>query len=39
MKNEEGIDERKLVTKFNFKSYDTVFDVLVRFCTTRVIEV
>ena len=26
MRNEEGIDKRKLAIKFNFKSYNTVFD-------------
>ena len=38
MWNEEGIDERKVVTRFNFKSYNTVFDIVVGVCTTRVVE-
>ena len=31
MRNEEGIGERKLATRLNFKRYDTVFDFVVRF--------
>ena len=38
MKNEEGMDIRKTATKFNFKSYDTVFDFVMRFRTIYGIE-
>ena len=34
MRNEEGIDNRKIATKFKFKCYDTEFDSVVRFGTT-----
>ena len=36
--NEEGIDKRKIAMKFKFKSYDTVFDFVVRFRTSCGIE-
>ena len=39
MRNEEGIDERKSATEFNFKSYDKVVAFAVQFGTTRVVEV
>ena len=38
MRNEEGIDKRKIATKFTFKSYNTVFDFVVQFGTTCAIE-
>ena len=38
MRNEEWIDKRKIATKFNFKSYDKVFNFVVWFGTTYGIE-
>ena len=37
-KNEESTDIRKIAKKFSFKSYGTVFDLVVRFRTTSGIE-
>ena len=34
MRNEEGIDKSKVATKFNFKSYDAVFYIVVRCSAT-----
>ena len=39
MRNKEGIDERKIVTKLNFKRYEVVFAFVVQFVKTRVIDV
>ena len=38
MRNEEGIEKRKIAIKFKFKSYSTAFDFVVRFSTTCGIE-
>ena len=38
VRNEEGIGDRKVATKSNFKNYDTVFHFIVWFCATRVID-
>ena len=38
MMNEEGTVKSKFATKFNFKTYDRVFDFIVRFYTTCGIE-
>ena len=38
MRNDEGIDARKVATMVDLKSYNTVFDFFVPVCKIRVIE-